>query len=261
MKVNRKSAKTAFREPTKTANINRWYRKRLQQVAKQVGLIAQEFDEETDLFVAVAQIQRRLFSYEDSLSAYAADIASIMLKRADQADYDTWLSVGKGISRETRKRLRSPAIANEYQRLQAEQVELIKSIPREAAKKVHEWVKSGLADGQRFSEIADRIKSDLGATTESRAICIARTETARARSNFTQARAKAVGSTGYIWRTVGDGAVRDLHAKLDGTVQRWDSPPICEIGKGGTPVRSHPGCVWNCRCFAEPLFTKTGYEK
>lgn len=254
-------SKTAFREPTKTANLNRWYRRRLLQIAKQVDLIAREFDEETDLFVAVSQIQRRLFSYEDSLNAYALDIASVMLKRADQADYDTWLRVGEGITRATRKRLRSPAIANEYQRMQAEQVDLIKTIPHEAAMKVHEWVRSGLANGQRFPEIAARIKNELGASTEARAICIARTETARARSNFTQARAKAVGSTGYIWRTAGDGAVRDMHARLDGTVQRWDSPPICEVGKGGTPVRSHPGCVWNCRCYPEPLFSKTGYEK
>ncbi|HIV44705.1 MAG TPA: minor capsid protein [Candidatus Parasutterella gallistercoris] len=130
-------------------------------------------------------------------------------------------------------------------------------MPMEAAKKAQEWAASGLSDGQRYADIAQRIKNELGGVTESRAICIARTETARARSNFTQARAQAVGSTHYVWHTVGDNAVRPRHRELDRTVHSWSDPPICDVGAGGTPIRSHPGCVFNCRCWPEPLF----YEK
>lgn len=144
-----------------------------------------------------------------------------------------------------------------FNRLREEQVALIRSLPMEAAKKAQEWVASGLSDGQRYADIAQRIKNELGGVTESRAICIARTETARARSNFTQARAQAVGSTHYVWHTVGDNAVRPRHRELDKTVHAWSDPPICDVGAGGTPIRSHPGCVFNCRCWPEPLF----YEK
>lgn len=195
---------------------------------------------------AAAVIQRRLFSYSDQLRDWAADVGGLMVKRTAKIDYDTWLRVGEGISRQTRKLLKSKGVGAEYSRLQQSQIDLITSLPRQAAQDVQEWVKDGLSKGQRFDEIAKRIKKDLGAKSDSRAVLIARTETARSRSNFTMARAKDVGSTHYIWHTVGDGSVRSMHAKLDGTIQRWDDPPVCEHGRGGMPVKGNPGTVWNC---------------
>lgn len=47
----------------------------------------------------------------------------------------------------------------------------------------------------------------------------------------------------YIWRTQGDGKVRESHAARDGEVFSWDSPP-----DGG-----HPGEAPNCRCWAEDV--------
>ena len=226
----------------------------MKEIAKQVGIIAQEFDEESDLLVAADLMQKRLFSYSDSISAWAHDVSGLMLKRADQADYDTWLRVGKEMSSATKRRLNSPSVGRVFDRLQSEQINLIRSIPQGAAEKVFDWVRQGLANGTRPQDVVARIKQELGDVTATRAVCIARTETARARTSFTQARAMAVGSTGYIWRTVGDGAVRASHAALDGTVQRWDSPPIVELNPRGV-IRAHPGCVWNCRCFASPIFS------
>lgn len=195
---------------------------------------------------AAAVIQRRLFDYSEQIRDWAADVGGLMVKRTAKIDYDTWLRVGEGISRQTRKLLKSKGVGAEYSRLQQSQIDLITSLPRQAAQDVQEWVKDGLSKGQRFDEIAKRIKKDLGAKSDSRAVLIARTETARSRSNFTQARAKDVGSTHYIWHTVGDGTVRSMHAKLDGTIQRWDDPPVCEHGRGGMPVKGNPGTVWNC---------------
>lgn len=180
------------------------------------------------------------------LDEWARSVADIMLRRAASADYDTWLRIGQKISRETRRKLKDAAAGPIFNRLREEQVALIRSLPMEAAKKAQEWAASGLSDGQRYADIAQRIKNELGGVTESRAICIARTETARARSNFTQARAQAVGSTHYVWHTVGDNAVRPRHRELDKTVHAWSDPPICDVGAGGTPIRSHPGCVFNC---------------
>ena len=215
-------------------------------MAKQIARIAQEFDEETDPILAAGLIQQRLFSYADSLTNWATDVAKLMLERASKADYDTWLEAGQNIGRATRQRLQDAAIGPVFDQLQASQVDLITSLPREASMKVHEWVRDGLAKGQRYPDIVKRIKSELPPVVEFRAVCIARTESARARSNFTEARAKAVGSTHYVWHTVGDGAVRESHAALDGTIQAWDSPPITDKGKGGVPERAHPGCIWNC---------------
>jgi len=45
----------------------------------------------------------------------------------------------------------------------------------------------------------------------------------------------------YVWRTMGDEKVRDLHAAREGKVYNWNLPP-----EGG-----HPSEDYNCRCWAE----------
>lgn len=220
-----------------------------------VGEIAKDFKEDNpDLFGQERAVQQRLFSYAQEIEIWAYEISSVMLSRVARADYTVWNSTGEKLSAETKKRLKDTATSSVFQKLQHEQVELIKSLPLEAAQKVHEWTQKGLSEGERYPSIAKRIREKLGGVTESRAILIARTETTRTRSNFTQARAQAVGSTHYIWHTVGDGSVRDTHAKLNGKVFAWNDPPISDYGKNGEPIRSHPGGTWNCRCYASPIF-------
>ena len=225
-------------------------------MAQMVGRIAQEFKEDSDVYGQEKAVQLQLFSYADTIEAWAYDISEIMLRRVAQADYSVWLRVGEKISAETKRKLRDVTVYPIFKQLQHEQVELIKSLPIDAAQKVHEWTQIGLSNGQRYSTIAKRIQNELGGITKSRAIVIARTETARTRSNFTEARARAIGSTHYRWHTVGDASVRSSHARLNGKIFSWDDPPITDYGKGGTPIRSHPGCIFNCRCWAEPLFNK-----
>lgn len=222
-----------------------------------VALIASEFKDDSDVIGQERTVQQRLFSYADTIDAWANDVSSIMLKRVSQADYSVWLSIGESISAQTRKRLNDVTFSSTFQQLQKEQVELIKSLPLVAAEKVHEWTQAGLSKGQRYPTIAKRIREELGVVTESRAVLIARTETARARSNFTRTRAELIGSTHYIWHTVGDSTVRDGHAALDGKVFAWNDPPVSDFGKAGAPIRSHPGQVFNCRCWAEPIFNET----
>ncbi len=65
-----------------------------------------------------------------------------------------------------------------------------------------------------------------------------------------QARAIAAGSLGYIWHTQRDGRVRPGHRALEGTQQRWESPPITDPATG---YRAHPGEPKACRCVPWPL--------
>ena len=233
----------------------------MRAIAKQIGIIAQEYSEDTDPLIAAGAVVQRLFDYSHSLEAWARDIAGIMVQRAADNDYKTWIEASTELSKDTRKRLREVGTGDEFTRLQNEQVTLITSLPLDAAKKVHEWTKEGMVNGDRYLDIAKRIRTELGGVSDSRAILIARTETSRARASFTEARAKAIGSTHYVWHTVGDADVRPRHAHLDGTIQAWDNPPVCDHGKGGKPIRSNPGAVFNCRCWAQPLFPKSEYEK
>lgn len=243
-----------FREPSRTDKNRKWYESQLYKVVRQIEGIVLNSDPDEDPIVKAAEIAASLNAYSGKLGDWAKEVARKMLIDADEADYQTWLKVGKKISNQTKRLLARSGIADTFDRLQQEEVDLITSLPKEAAEKVHEWTKEGLSRGDRYEAIARRIREELGPITKNRATLIARTETARARSNFTQARARNVGSPGYYWRTVGDGRVRPRHAELDGTFHLWTVPPVCDVGRGGVPIHSHPGCVFNCRCFASPVF-------
>lgn len=63
--------------------------------------------------------------------------------------------------------------------------------------------------------------------------------------------AAANGLTSYRWVTEDDEVVRDNHAALHYSIQRWDSPPIGGGTKEGD--EGHPGSGFGCRCIAEPV--------
>jgi hypothetical protein len=56
--------------------------------------------------------------------------------------------------------------------------------------------------------------------------------------------AQAAGVSRYIWTTMRDSRVRALHVALEGTVQRWDDPPLA----GLPDFHGHPGDANECRC-------------
>lgn len=133
-----------------------------------------------------------------------------------------------------------------YDLLMMEQVNLIKSLPIEAAQRVHNIATGLLFKGERSDKLVQEILR-TGEVTESRARLIARTETSRAASNFLQARAEWVGSEGYIWRGVRDFRERPSHLEMEGKYVRWSTPPTLD------GLRGHAGCLPNCRCWAEPV--------
>ena len=86
-----------------------------------------------------------------------------------------------------------------------------------------------------------------GDVTASRATMIARTATSSTAEALVEARARSVGSTGYLWRTARDGDVRPSHRAMEGKFVAWGSPPTLD---GYT---AHAGCFANCRCRPEPV--------
>lgn len=256
-----KAKAKAFREPTKTKALETWYRRRLNQVAKIVASIALTYDPTLSPFENSQNLTKSLFSYSEQIGQWAEEVANTMIERAARADYDVWLQVlGEDMTKGVKDVFKSVDKGPSYVQLMTEEVKLIKSIPIDAAQKVHEWTTHALEMGERAETIAKRIQAELPQIAENKATLIARTETARARSVYTQVRAEAIGSEEYIWHTVGDASVRHSHAKLNGRVFRWDDPPITDYGKGGEPLRNSPGRIWNCRCWAEPLYAKSKFE-
>lgn len=171
-----------------------------------------------------------------------------MLADVGRRNEKAWKQHGDELGRELRKEIAQTPLGGVYRGLLREQVTLIKSLPLEASKRVHSLVQEGLVSSTRSTTIAKEIlqSSDIPLW---RAKLIARTEVSRAAVTLTQVRAQAIGSQGYIWRTVGDGDVRPTHQKMEGKYILWNKPP--KTDKSLDPY--HAGCGPNCRCYPEPV--------
>ena len=191
---------------------------------------------------ALPSLTDMLRRYAEVIAPWANNAAATMLGEVNQSDISGWRKLAGAMSASVQKEILSAPTGEVFRLLQASQVELIKSIPLDAAQRVHDLTIKGLEDGARAKEyIAEIMRS--GEVAKSRAMLIARTEVSRASSNFTQARAEAVGSEHYIWRTSHDGDVRSDHKELDGKPFAWSEPPIADKRSG---ARAHPGAIYNC---------------
>jgi len=228
------------------------FARNLRAVARHVGAIVRGFATPEGEIRNEPAVRRALQAYSEVLKPWAEAVGSKMLAEVDRRDAAAWSAASREIGQELRAEvLKAPTGALMRERL-AEQVDLITSLPRGAAERVHRLTIRALEGGERAKAVAKEILR-TGKVTESRAMLIARTEVGRTATELTHARAKHIGSEAYIWRTAGDADVRDLHKKLDGKVIRWDDPPIA--GEAGE--RAHAGSIYNCRCWADPILPET----
>lgn len=228
-------------EPVRARRMELQYGGRLKKIAEQVGVIINGFPPGDPS--AAPKITEVLSRYSDALHQWAINTASSMLMDVALRDERNWMTLAKDMSRSLREEIRNAPTGQVMQQLLAEQVGLIKSIPREAAQRVHRLTLEGIENSARASEIAKEIMRS-GDVAKSRAMLIARTEVSRTATTLTQARAQHIGSPGYWWETTGDGDVRPSHKKMQGTFVKWDEPPTLDGMTG------HAGCMPNCRCWA-----------
>jgi len=106
-----------------------------------------------------------------------------------------------------------------------------------------------IREGVRVEEIRERIQERLG-VVRSRAELIARDQTLKLYGQVQQERQTEAGIAEYTWSTSDDERVRHRHEELEGTTQRWDSPPVVDPKTGR---REHPGGDFQCRCAAIPV--------
>lgn len=228
--------------PVKLARAERQYQSALRQVARQVGSFIRAFDPlDPD---SLPTMETLLANYAEALKPWAKRTALRMLAEVNHRDIQAWKATASVMSREINREILTADVGNTFRRLMDEQVGLITSIPLEAAKRLHKLTMEGFADSTRASEIIEEIKRS-GHVADSRAKTIARTETSRTATAFTQARALHVGSQGYIWRTSKDADVRSSHKAMNGKFVRWDDPPTLD------KLTGHAGCLPNCRCWTE----------
>lgn len=123
---------------------------------------------------------------------------------------------------------------------------LIKSLEHDSIAKLRTILERA-EKGTRVEDIREQIQH-LGDVSESRADLIARDQTGKLNGQLNQLHQTNAGIEEYDWSTSGDERVRSGHEELDGTRQRWDSPP--DTGNG---EHYHPGDDIQCRCSAIPV--------
>ncbi len=131
---------------------------------------------------------------------------------------------------------------------------LIKSMASDVAREVSLDMEKGQAMGKRPEELMHSVLARWPTLTEAHARLIARTESSKATTALTEARAKSAGAAWYVWRTSDDARVRGSHRHMDGVICAWSDPPspekLCHQKDYG---HYHPGNIFNCRCYPEPL--------
>jgi len=140
---------------------------------------------------------------------------------------------------------REPWLASELDAFVIENVSLIKNVKEEFAKNVQDKTIRALGEGRRWEEIAGDI-FDTYEVSKSRANLIARDQVGKLQGQLTELRQKEIGIDEYIWRTAGDGRVRESHQANEGKTFKWSDPP----------ATGHPGQDYQCRCYAEPVLSK-----
>ncbi|WP_175992623.1 phage minor head protein [Burkholderia vietnamiensis] len=220
------------------------YGTQLRKIAAQIDMFVKGFPADDASYAPT--IEELLRRYAEALAPWAEATAARMIADLNRRDEQMWMKQAADMSRALREEIRGAATGETMRALLSEQVRLIKSIPLDAAERVHRLTLEGIVDGARAAQISKAIQAS-GSVAKSRADLIARTEVARTASALTEARALHVGSTHYVWHTSGDSDVRDSHRRMDGKVVAWNDPPTLDGMTG------HAGQFPNCRCWGEPI--------
>lgn len=229
------------------------YRTSLRRIARAVGdIVNGRYDGSND---SITEIIAALERYSEIITPWATKVAENFTADLTRQNEKVWRQHSKNISRELRNLVESAPVGQVMQSIIAEQVKYIKSLPLEAADRVYDIQNKAIeavVTGGRAEQFAKEIAS-TGDVAKSRADLIARTELGRATGALDMARAIAIGSDGYIWRTADDGDVRDSHDHMKGKFVRWDSPPTLDGMTG------HAGELPNCRCYKEIVFVRVPF--
>jgi SPP1 gp7 family putative phage head morphogenesis protein len=233
----------------RSRKVEEGYGRRLRKIASHIGELVNAIYNPDDPFSA-GQISNALDRYASILEPWARAVGLRMVAEVDARDKRAWREASAEMSRLMQVQLNDTPVGLLTRQRLDDQVALITSLPRDAAERVRKLTLEGLTQGTRAKEIAAEIMRS-GDVSRSRATLIAVTEVSRTSTEFTRARAESAGSDSYIWRTSKDGDVRHDHRILEGKVFRWSEPPIADRRTG---ARAHPGCIYRCRCYPEPIF-------
>jgi SPP1 gp7 family putative phage head morphogenesis protein len=221
------------------------YARALKKIARQAAHIV-DMHADGAVIASPASMMRELEKYAEMIKPWADRTAARMIAATKASVERSIKAQSREIAITLRQQINSTPMGVATRAMQNAQVELITSLPLDAGVRAQKLALEAFTGGKRPDVVAAEI-ARTQEVTESRAMLIARTETAKAASIVTEVRAKEVGATHYIWRTAGDSDVRESHAEMEGQVCAYDDPPIVD----GEPL--NPGMIYNCRCWGEVI--------
>jgi SPP1 gp7 family putative phage head morphogenesis protein len=222
------------------------YARLLRGIAFHIDRLVKGFDYEDD--DAVSELERVLYDYADAIEPWARSVGRRMIEEVAARDARAWFEAGREINRSLRAEIASAPIGVIFHQALADQVNLIQSLPLDAATRVQTLATNAYIGGKRAVDVVDEIMK-TGDIARHRATTIARTEVSRVATELTATRAKYIGSEGAIWRTSKDKDVRKEHRHLEGKYFKWTEPPVA----GHNNERYLPGAGPNCRCYPEVI--------
>lgn len=131
-----------------------------------------------------------------------------------------------------------------------ENVDLIKTIPKDSLDKMRDIVYEGYVSGKTMTAMMKDIRRVYG-VSKRRALFIARDQIAKLNGRIQRAQQMDAGISEYIWSTSEDERVRKSHRELNGKKFSWDDPPENSDGR-----KCHPGQDFQCRCIGRPVFKR-----
>lgn len=248
--AQRKKKPGKFQTP---ASIERRYTAQLRKVARHTaGIINPHIDGAT--LINEVAMMKRINGYIDILDPWANNLVGKTIKEVDAANKRAFKARSKVVAEELKRESES-SVGMRAAEIHKSQVDLIKTIPRDAAERAQKIAREAAIQGTRAGGIEDLVQQM--ADTENYALFkatrIARTEISKANSALMQARAESIGLDRYYWRGAGDADMRDSHRAMmersdAGETFLFSQPP--EVDEGGA---YNPGEIYNCRCYADPF--------
>ena len=141
-----------------------------------------------------------------------------------------------------------------FEKLIEKTAEQIRTLPYNISTKIVKHVADLTTKGMRSEDIAKEINKEIPSYSTASARLIARTQVAKTLATITEVRSQRLGISCYIWWTVGGPRVRDSHRLMNDVICLWNQPPSPEeLNKQENKGYYHPGGIYNCRCYAEPI--------
>jgi hypothetical protein len=207
--------------------------------------------------------EAQMMSLPEWLDAWSAQIAQRMVTGIAATSARTWRMAsresmkGSLIHTALMQEMGGP-VGDRMRELIAENAKLISSLPIEISRKVSSKLAERALAGERSEVSEAAIRKYTGHLAAWHVRLIARTETSKASTALTAARAEDLGLQYYIWKSSQDSRVRLSHrfmARNGGVICSFDNPPSPErlFGEKSNLGSYAPGNCPNCRCYPEVM--------